>query len=321
MDRSGELKQLLLPTRDDAVAAVCPPTSHSQPVREGRRDCSRLPHRVRQLDALSIPKIRDRSRSGSSVEQDNETSTTPPAPQKRDDLLIRDIQHEVGSRRAGSFDDGRHGRGPREIPDGGGPPGRIDDDAHLSQGSPKPPVPEVVLIPPTRPASPIHELPGAVPPEHARIARAHPEPSRRAPTPPEPFRPPRRGTQPTPQSSYTRHDKRYPQTLPEPLDLKPNVPLRQHGPSHPWSTATRQPSRGGIFSCFYSKAPRQVQFKFDVKSFCDHTYYIGRPYRHRAMELIKLCQLFSVASDQSFSQDTELLRYVPSCRRSVHTSL
>ena len=119
---------------------------------------------------------------------------TSPAPQKRHDLPILDIQHEVGSRRAGSFDDGHRGRGPRGTSDGGGPPGRIDDDARISQRSPKPPVPEVVLIPPTRPATPIHKPPGAVPLEHTSIARAHSGPSQRAPTPPEPFRPPR--TQP-----------------------------------------------------------------------------------------------------------------------------
>jgi len=58
--------------------------------------------------------------------------------------------------------------------------------------------------------------------------------------------------------------------------------------------------------CCFGKTVCQVEF--DVKSFCDHVYYIGRPYRYRAIELIKICQLFSVASDQSFSQDTELLR-------------
>ena len=58
--------------------------------------------------------------------------------------------------------------------------------------------------------------------------------------------------------------------------------------------------------CCFGKGLSQVEF--DVKSFCDHVYYIGRPYRYRAIELIKICQLFSVASDQSFCQDTELLR-------------
>ena len=192
MDRPEELKQLFLPTRNDAVAAVYPSPDHSQSV-EVRYQMTSA-HGVRQLAALSSPKIRDR-RPGSPVEQDNETIMTPPAPQKRHDLPILDNQHEVGSRRAGSFDDGHRGGGPRGTPDGGGPPGRKDDDARLSQGPSKPPVPEVVLIPPTRPPSPIHKPRGPVPPEHTHIAHAHPEPSRRAPTPPEPVRPPR--TQPS----------------------------------------------------------------------------------------------------------------------------
>ena len=49
-------------------------------------------------------------------------------------------------------------------------------------------------------------------------------------------------------------------------------------------------------------------FKLDPKSFCDTVYYIGRPYRHRAIELIKICQSFSIMSGQSFNQDTVLLR-------------
>ena len=190
MDRSGDLKRLLLPTRGDAVAAVCPPPDHPQSVEAYISHHPHSRHGVRQLDALSNPKIWGISRSSSSVGQDNETTTTPPAPQKRHDLRTLDIQHEVGPRRAGSFDDGHRGGGPPETPDGEGPLGRINDDARLSQRPSKPPVPEVVLIPPTRPTSPIRNPPGAVPPENPRIARAHREPSRRVPTPPEPVQPP-----------------------------------------------------------------------------------------------------------------------------------
>ena len=159
MDRSGEVKQLLLPTRDDAVAAVCPPLDHSQSVEVYRSDRSHSPHGVRQFEALSSPKIWGRSRSGSSVEQDNET-----APQKPHDAPITDIQQEVESRGTGSFDDEDRGRRPRAKSDEDGRPGQKDDDGRVSQVSPKQRVPEVVLIPPTPRASVPPETLGDIPP-------------------------------------------------------------------------------------------------------------------------------------------------------------
>lgn len=47
---------------------------------------------------------------------------------------------------------------------------------------------------------------------------------------------------------------------------------------------------------------------FDVKSFCDMTHDFGRAYRHRAIELIKICQRFSASSEQSFRQYVALSR-------------
>ena len=201
MDRSGDLKRLLLPTRDDAVSAVCPPPDNSQSVEVYRSSQMNLPHSVRQSGARSNAKIRDRSKPNNPPEQGNETIVIPPAPEKRHDLPILDIQQEPGSHGEGSFDDGHRGGGLPETPDGEGPLGWINDDARLSQRPSKPPVPEVVLIPPTRPTSPIHNPLGAVPPENPRIARAHREPSRRVPTPPEPVQPPRRQPLGSPRSS------------------------------------------------------------------------------------------------------------------------
>jgi len=144
MDRSEKLKQLLLPTRDDTGEAVCPLPDHSQSVEVRSQTTSARD--VRQLAALSRPKIRDRSRLDKSPEQGDETITIPPAPNH--DPPIFDTQQGVESHGAGSFGDGHN------VPDRERPLGRIDDDARLSQGPPKPPVPEVVPIPPTRPTMP-----------------------------------------------------------------------------------------------------------------------------------------------------------------------
>jgi hypothetical protein len=57
---------------------------------------------------------------------------------------------------------------------------------------------------------------------------------------------------------------------------------------------------------------------FDVKSFCDMTHDFGRAYRHRALELIKICQQFSAGSEQSFRQYAALSRQV-SHVMSIHT--
>ena len=161
MDRSGDLKRLLLPTRGDAVAAVCPPPDHSQSVEVYRCDRSHLPHGrhgVRQLEALSSPKIWDRSRSGSSVEQDDET-----APQKPRDPPIIIVQQEVGSRGTGSFDEEGRRRRPLAKSDEDGRPGQKDDDERGSQVSHKQRVPKVVLIPPT-PHGSVRETLSDIPP-------------------------------------------------------------------------------------------------------------------------------------------------------------
>ncbi len=58
-----------------------------------------------------------------------------------------------------------------------------------------------------------------------------------------------------------------------------------------------------VFCC--SERPQDPN-QFDVKAFCDTVHDIGKAYRHRAIELIKICRRFSAASDQSFRQATEL---------------
>src|SRR6266581_1425476 len=71
------------------------------------------------------------------------------------------------------------------------------------------------------------------------------------------------------------------------------------------------------------KAPKAPSSKhFDGKAFSDYVHDIGRAYRHRAIELIRICQRFSGASEQSFDQDKALTRYLlPANRTSMLTSL
>jgi len=47
---------------------------------------------------------------------------------------------------------------------------------------------------------------------------------------------------------------------------------------------------------------------FDPRSFCRTVNDKGRAYQHRAMEIIKICTVFSVASEQSLHQIVRLQR-------------
>ena len=168
MDRSGELKQLLLSTRDDAVAAVRPPPDRPQVYRSDRSQMA--PTRgVRQLAALSNPKIWDRSRSGSSAERDDDTIMIPPAPQKPHDPPVpvarTDSSRVARSRETrDSSDHDNRGLGLREKTEESRPPGRKGHGSQEQEPS-KSSVPNVVLIPPTRSPSLAH-----VPPEPMPIA-------------------------------------------------------------------------------------------------------------------------------------------------------
>ena len=232
MDRPEELKRLLLPTRDDAVAAVCPPPDHSQSVKVYRsdrshsphgvrqsdaRDRSRSPHGVRQIGALSSPKIWDRSRSGSSVGQDIEAIMIPLAPQKRHDPPITDIQQEAGSHdETGSFDDEDRWRRPRVRSDEDGRSGQKIDDARGSQVSPNR-VPQVEVIPPTPRTSLTRTTPQLAPSDIPPV-----------PTPPAPLTPPA----PTPPA-------------PTPPVLMPLAPTSSPGPPGPPASSPRR--KKGIF--------------------------------------------------------------------------
>ena len=205
MDRSGELKQLLLSTRDDAVAAVCPPPDHPQDVEVYRSDRSQMASArgVRQFAALSSPKMRDRSRSGSSAEQDDDTITIPPTLEKPHDLPIIDIQ-EVESHGTGSFDDEDRGRRPRAKSEEDGQPGQKDDDARGSQVSLKQRVPQVRVIPPTPRTSVVS--PEILRPAHSDIP---PVPIRPASTSlPGPPSPPRSPARSRPAESSPRRKKK-----------------------------------------------------------------------------------------------------------------
>lgn len=50
---------------------------------------------------------------------------------------------------------------------------------------------------------------------------------------------------------------------------------------------------------------------FDSMSFCKFVNEKGRDYQYRAMELIRRCREFSVASEQSPEQVDRLQRYLP----------
>jgi hypothetical protein len=181
VDRSADLKRVLLPTRDDAVAAVCPPPDRPQDVEVYRSDRSQMASTcgVRQLAVLSSPKIWDRSRSGSSAERDDDTIMNPPPPQKPHDPPAtvtqadsRQVARSRGTR--DSFDHDNRGLGLWERSEGSRPPGRKGHGPQEREPS-KSSVPKVVLIPPTRSPSPAH-----IPPELTPIA-----PTPTAPTPPE----------------------------------------------------------------------------------------------------------------------------------------
>jgi hypothetical protein len=47
---------------------------------------------------------------------------------------------------------------------------------------------------------------------------------------------------------------------------------------------------------------------FDPRSFCRTVNEKGRAYQHRALELIRICTVFSVASEQSLHQSVRLQR-------------
>jgi len=86
MDRPEDLKRLLLPTRDAAVAAVYPPPDHSQQSVEVRYQMT--PARdVRQSDAdvVSSPEKRDGSRLETSAERGNEINKIPHTVQEHHD--------------------------------------------------------------------------------------------------------------------------------------------------------------------------------------------------------------------------------------------
>ena len=104
MDRPEDLKRLLLPTRDAAVASVCPPPDHSQSVEVYR--CGPASARdVTQSDALSSPETLDRSRLETSAERGKEAVTIPHAVQERHD---------------------NRGIEPWELSEGSGTPGQKD---------------------------------------------------------------------------------------------------------------------------------------------------------------------------------------------------
>ena len=199
MDRPEELKRLLLPTRGDAVAAVCPPPDREQSVEVHRQ---MTPARgVRQLAALSSPKIQDRSRSDTSFERGNEAIKVPHAPQERHDLPITGFRRVAGSRGTrDSFGSDDRGLGLWEMSEGSEPPER-NGHGPQEQDPSRPSVPQVAVIPPTRPTS-LHITPeareqAATPPERPRPASKPQERPRPAPTPPtQPSGPPRRGSRP-----------------------------------------------------------------------------------------------------------------------------
>ena len=97
MDRHEDLKRLLLPLRDDAVAAVCPPPDHSQAV-EMNRGGPASTRDVPQSDALSSPETLDRSRLETFAEQAKEEIEIPHTVQERhDDHGIELLEMSEGS--------------------------------------------------------------------------------------------------------------------------------------------------------------------------------------------------------------------------------
>jgi len=65
---------------------------------------------------------------------------------------------------------------------------------------------------------------------------------------------------------------------------------------------------------FYRRLGGRLRNKeLDGNAFSDHMHDIGRAYRHRAIELIRICQRFSAVSEQSFSQDRALTRALEKC--------
>ena len=87
MGHPEDLKPLLLPTRDDAVAAVCPPPGHSQSVEAypSHRPQMIPAHNERQSEAIPSPEVRDRSRLEPSAGRGNEAIETPHTVQERHD--------------------------------------------------------------------------------------------------------------------------------------------------------------------------------------------------------------------------------------------
>ena len=66
-----------------------------------------------------------------------------------------------------------------------------------------------------------------------------------------------------------------------------------------------------LFCCGLGGNPtKDSSSTFDEKSFRDNVQDLGRAYRHRGIELIKICQTLSAASPQRFEQDVKLTRYL-----------
>jgi len=61
--------------------------------------------------------------------------------------------------------------------------------------------------------------------------------------------------------------------------------------------------------------------QLDGNADSDHVHGIGRAYRHRAIELIKICQRFSAVSEQSFSQDRALTRALEICDLAIERAI
>jgi len=76
-----------------------------------------------------------------------------------------------------------------------------------------------------------------------------------------------------------------------------------------------------LFCCGLGGRRRSKKFEFDGNAFSDYVHDIGRAYRHRAIELIKICQRFSDASDQSYSQHTALTSALEKCDLAIQFAI
>ena len=105
MDRREDLKRLLHPTRDDAVAAVYPPPGHPQSVDVYRSQMTSA-RGVGQSKAPSSAEIQERSSLETLAERGNEAIELPHAVQDRHD--VRGIEQRSGP-------PGRKGHGQSEL--------------------------------------------------------------------------------------------------------------------------------------------------------------------------------------------------------------